>query len=244
VETEYVAPVEGPGWFANFLRSPPSVIEERFSSLDEDVVLSAVTKINPRLAAEATWCLNLMDNDSFETVPAASLRARFSREFQRRGNGEESALLFGKGARGPVSLRAVLLRTIETATKHLAWDIANLDWTNVSPVAVLEESGFRVTSLFTCTAGGMASGGWSLYRVHIDEKGYLLYEFADDQRYEGGVLLVGWEPANSNLGYRAALEWAYHEYGRSLSFPFTRTDIEVERIRNERLFRAVARSVK
>jgi hypothetical protein len=109
-----------------------------------------------------------------------------------------------------------------------------------SPLEVLANSGFTVTELFACAADGMASGVWRLMRVRVGRRGYLVYDFADDNRYAGGALLVGWEPGNSTAAYRAALKWAYGEYGEALSFPYTRRDIEVESIRNERLFRSIA----
>ena len=111
-----------------------------------------------------------------------------------------------------------------------------------APLDMLAANGFKVP-VFACIADGMASGAWFLARVHIDGRGYLAYDFCDDRRYAGGALLVGWTEAHNSAAYRAALEWAYRNYGAALKFPYTSPDIEVESIRNARLLRSMARLI-
>lgn len=239
-ESEYGADVEDAAWLAEFLSSPPAKIEERFK-LDVGYVLDAIATLDPRLASETKWILEVVDSRSLSTIPREAFAAGIQQAFGHIENAGGHALIVGGPSKEPVLLRSVFEKVVTDATRTLAWDGA-VDWSDVRCVNVLEESGFKVTPLFLCAADGMASGVWSLTRVTIGERGYLVYDFADDERYAGGALLVGWEPSTSTAAYRSALGWAYEEYGEALSFPFTRTDIEVESIRNERLFRHVARA--
>ena len=242
-EIEYVADVEGPDWLAQFIRHPPSAVEERFASIDDEKFLTGVRLVNPRLARDTRELVALMDGGSLRAIQAGPFISHIETIFAHAQPGERWLLLMNGPDPKPVSLRGAVLEAFRQTTEHIDWDELGVDLKELledRPLEVLANSGFKVTELFACAADGMASGVWRLMRVHIGKRGYLAFDFPDDGRYAGGALLVGWEPASSTAAYRAALKWAYREYGVALRFPYTCRDIEVESIRNARLFRSIA----
>jgi hypothetical protein len=243
-DVEYVADVEGPGWLAQFIRLPPRAVEERFDSIDDEQFLAGVALVNPRLAGETKELVALMNGEPLSSIQAGPFISHIERVFAHAQSAKSGLLLLDGPNAEPVSLRTTVLNAFREATQDIDWDELGVDLEDSlqdSPLEVLANSGFSVTQLFTCAADGMASGVWQLMRVRIGRRGYLVFDLVDDERYSGGALLVGWEPASSTAAYHAALKWAYREHGEALSFPYTRSDIEVESIRNARLLRSIAR---
>lgn len=238
---EYLAHVEGPSWLAEFITEPPGAVADRFDSIDADEFLNAVAEVSPRLATVTSSLVRFLSGERLEAGEARPFLAALEKIVD---GAIEDGLKFPRDSNEePLLLSQAIIEAIEAASPAPNREARSRDWNEVfedPPLSVLESCGFRVTPLFHCAADGMASGVWSLSRVHIGGLGYLVFDLPESSDYEGGALLVGWEPASGTAAYQAALEWAYKEYGQALSFPFTRSDIEVEMIRNERLFRSAA----